>query len=109
MWRLTVPSSIARIRSIHSASETPRSTRSRGRQKQPRLRLAVRPQLEPVAGLELPRLAVDGARAADMAVAEEIVDRPLVDVEIMVGQEGDRLQLRGEGEAAILLARGRAA
>ena len=53
--------------------------------------------------VEAAYFAEDRARAADMAEAEEIMDRAIVDGEAVAGQQPQGLQLRREGQAAILL------
>ena len=91
------------MRSIQSASETPRSTLRRAVQKRPDLRLAFGPDVQHVAGLERADLAEDGARRERVAEAEEIVDAVLVEVEGVVGKLAQRGDFGREGEAARLL------
>ena len=71
-------------RSIHSASETPRSTFSRAVQKRRTPASPLGADVEHVPGLERAHLAEDGARRKRVAEAEEIVDAVLVEIELVV-------------------------
>src|SRR5206468_9666535 len=66
-------------------------------------RFTLRSEAQPMTGRKRLHLAEDGARAEHMAEAEEVVDSALVDIEREAGDIAQRIDLRPEREAAVLL------